>query len=615
MFRLTFLLVLLSFLPSLLTARQSVPAGTVVDKRGVPLPEVLIQLKGQPIGSTDTAGVFTLPSRIELPVTLELLHNLFIPRSITLAEYGKIYQLEPLSTELTEVVISSDYLSDTRLLFPTPAIDTSQIEQLSPVQLVPALTLVPGVNVQSGAINTNRISIRGMGARTPYGTNKLRAYYNGIPITNGVSETVLEVFDPENIEQIEVVKGPKAAQYGSSLGGALLLSSRLPESSSTGSSITVGSNGLLKTNVTANFSTDRLTTRFHYSRLSTDGFRENSSYKRSNYFLESTYRLNEKSEASLLLTKIDYKAYIASSIGATQLETAPETAAFTWGQAQGYEDAQQWLAGLSFTHRFSETFSNTTTVFYTYNNNYEPRPFNILKEYTRGAGVRSIFSGNFRFWRSGAYWSAGAEFIADDYRWRTFENLYQDFVNMGSVEGEELSNNREERNQVYGFASVMLPLGEQLTTQLALNVNKSRFYYNNLGEGTNNERTFSSIFAPSITLQYNAGPGTHLFVNTSRGFNLPSLEETLYPNGLVNPGIGPETGWSHEVGVEKLFLNDSLSMQLSLYRMSVQGLLVAARTAEDQFVGRNAGHTLHSGIELALRYTFGSKSFYSYSFR
>jgi iron complex outermembrane receptor protein len=33
--------------------------------------------------------------------------------------------------------------------------------------------------MQQGALNTNRISIRGIGSRAQYGTKKIKAYYEG----------------------------------------------------------------------------------------------------------------------------------------------------------------------------------------------------------------------------------------------------------------------------------------------------------------------------------------------------------------------------------------------------------------------------------------------------
>ncbi|MGS0526011.1 hypothetical protein ACU8V7_13385 [Zobellia nedashkovskayae] len=53
--------------------------------------------------------------------------------------------------------------------------------------MVSAINQIPGVFVLSGALNTNKITIRGIGARSQFGTDKLQLYYNDIPLTNGTS--------------------------------------------------------------------------------------------------------------------------------------------------------------------------------------------------------------------------------------------------------------------------------------------------------------------------------------------------------------------------------------------------------------------------------------------
>ncbi|MDO9615740.1 MAG: TonB-dependent receptor plug domain-containing protein, partial [Bacteroidota bacterium] len=106
---------------------------------------------------------------------------------------------------IQEVVVKA-FGSEKRLL-DTPG----SIGVLTNRQLVrePSFTLAPSVNklagvwMQSGSINTNRLTIRGIGTRSPYGTNKIRAYYGDIPLTNGVGETTLEDLDLDQMADIE----------------------------------------------------------------------------------------------------------------------------------------------------------------------------------------------------------------------------------------------------------------------------------------------------------------------------------------------------------------------------------------------------------------------------
>ena len=58
--------------------------------------------------------------------------------------------------------------------------------------LTPVLNKIPGVTMQQGALNTNRITIRGIGARSQYGTNKIKAYFDGIPLSSGEGETTID---------------------------------------------------------------------------------------------------------------------------------------------------------------------------------------------------------------------------------------------------------------------------------------------------------------------------------------------------------------------------------------------------------------------------------------
>jgi iron complex outermembrane receptor protein len=67
--------------------------------------------------------------------------------------------------------------------------------------LTPVLNRIPGVTMQQGALNTNRITIRGIGSRAQFGTTKIKAYFDGIPLTTGDGETTLDDLDLASIEK------------------------------------------------------------------------------------------------------------------------------------------------------------------------------------------------------------------------------------------------------------------------------------------------------------------------------------------------------------------------------------------------------------------------------
>jgi iron complex outermembrane receptor protein len=51
--------------------------------------------------------------------------------------------------------------------------------------------------MQQGALNTIKISIRGIGSRSQYGTQKKKRVFEGIPLTTAEGESTIEDIDLE----------------------------------------------------------------------------------------------------------------------------------------------------------------------------------------------------------------------------------------------------------------------------------------------------------------------------------------------------------------------------------------------------------------------------------
>lgn len=514
----------------------------------------------------------------------------------------------PDTFRVEEVVVLSEHIRKSRVIIPGQVITPAQLAPFSPATLTDALNQLPGVYIQSGAINTNRITIRGIGSRTLYGTNKIRAYFNGIPVTSGTGETSIDVYDPEDMESIELIKGPKATAFGTNLGGTILMNSPVPRPGerTLKSSFTLGSFGLFKNSTTGGYADERVSLHMQVHHLQTDGFRENSAYNRNGWLLSAAVNADRQSVISVFVRHSNYFARIASSIGRTAFEEDPSQAAANWKAARGYEDDSQTLAALSYSRSYTKGFKNTTSFFVSTGDHYEPRPFNILSENTDGYGVRTVFSKTLALGAGTSEFHFGGEWYADQYNWETNENLYRQNDGKGSLEGELISRNREFRDYFNVFVSWQVPLTENLHAQAGLNLNKTAYDYRdriNPGpDGKSADRSFDPVLAPNLSLRWRFRPGQFLYGNLSNGFNYPGLEETLTPEGVLNPEIDPERGWNYELGSRMAFFDDRLQLDLAAYLMRIRGLLVARRTGEDEYIGMNAGKTRHRGIELALNY-------------
>ncbi|MCJ7468350.1 MAG: TonB-dependent receptor [Maribacter sp.] len=529
-------------------------------------------------------------------------------------------------TRLDEVIlIDTLKIRNATGIVPSSGIGARVFENYSPIDITSSINQISGVYVLSGALNTNRITIRGVGARTPFGTDKLRLYFDDIPVTNGAGSSTIEAYDVENLQSIEVIKGPKGTAYGTNLGGAIVLNSKDPYSETTEviNNFTIGSYGLLKNNFNFSHAEDQLSVSLQYGHMNIDGYRENNRFQRDGILLKSFYKINTRNKIGLLVNYIDYYAQIASSISQSAFDENPKQAAFTWKAAKGYEANKYTLVGLSYLHKFRQGLENTTSIFYTYLDHYEPRPFNILDEFTNGYGVRTRFSGAIGPKEQNIKYSLGAELYKDTYDWGTFENLYENNNGNGSLQGDPLSENKELRRQLnlFGYANYLF--AKNFTAQVGLNINSTNYDFKDLyNTGIDNKsakRNFSTIFLPSLDLNYEIASGKNVYANISRGFSNPSLEETLTPQGVINPDIKQETGTNYEVGSLMEFLYGRLQIELALYRMDIKNLLVAQRVGEDQFIGKNAGRTEHQGLDLDANYrisvtqNFQISPFISYS--
>lgn len=518
-------------------------------------------------------------------------------------------------TYLNEVIIYNPIRANKTLgITQSTIIRENAFQNHSPIDIASSINQISGVYLLSGALNTNRITIRGVGARTPFGTDKLRLYYKDIPVTNGSGFSTIEAFDLENLTSMEVIKGPKGTTYGTNLGGAIILNPKEQFTNGTffANNFTVGSYGLIKDNLSVAHTTDSLEFNLRYNHLNTDGYRENSNFNRNGILLTTAIKLSSRSSIGLLANYIDYTAQIPSSLGITAFTENPRQAAFTWKQAQGFESNKYTLLGLSYSYKISSKLENTTSLFYSYLDHYEPRPFNILDEFTNSYGFRSIFTGNFGFQGREASYIFGGELYKDEYNWSTYENLYEENNGNGSLQGNELSRNKEYRGQFNAFVSLTLPLSDRFNMQLGVNLNKTSFDYRDLfNSGEDNKsakRNFDLIAMPSLDLIYSISPGRQVYANISRGFSNPGLEETLTPEGVINPEITQEKGMNYELGTKMYLARNKLWFNLAIFRMNIDDLLVSQRIGEDQFVGKNAGSTRHQGIELDMNYTFDLSS-------
>ncbi len=579
---------------------------------GVPLENVLVQnLESQTQVLSTLTGAFQIDYKT-LPVDLRFSAVGFEPLNIQVEDAGSLnIYLIPLFENLSEVIIRGTHIPGElrRLPAAVSVLTRRDLDKTDPTNFAQAFNNVPGVYVNQGALNTTKLNIRGIGARSQYSTNRIQAYFNGFPLTTAEGELTLDDIDPEAISRVEVIKGPASSLYGSGLGGVINLFAEEAGRGTTASVNTLfGSYNMTKKSVSASHGSENTNVFINYNDLKTDGFRENGEYERKSLLANVKLQTAGGNSLNFLTNFTRLKAFIPSSINEETFINSPESAASNWAAAKGYESYDRGMLGVSYEHSFSPALSNTTTVYLNFRDAYEPRPFDILKEERVSAGARSRFNLETSVLEKITRLSFGAEYYREWYESGTFENLYREFENEGSVLGSRLSNNEQDRNYSNIFAQIEMELSAKLKIETGLNINTTQYRLTDLFVEDEVDQTgdyrFKTIFSPRIGATYEVEQGKNFYASVSHGFSTPTVAETLTPEGQINTALLPEIGINYEAGFKGNWLDNKLYTEIAVYSVRIEDLLVAQRVAEDRYIGRNAGRTSHNGIEMFINYQY-----------
>ncbi len=573
------------------TFAQAQIAGKVIDLNGEPLFAVNILIVDTETGTTtDIDGLFTLKSKKPLQVEISYIgYNTL--RQVLLPGEENIIALEE-----NEYVISCPIFIEDKYYQPfaykkIENIDIEKIDILNPANIY---NPTPGLFMHSGALNTNRLTIRGIGSRSPFSTAKIKAYLNDIPLTSGIGESNLEDLNLSILDEIKVYKGPSKPHFGSGLGGVIHYKTTAVkrENNKLANTTSIGSFNTLHNNIAYNYSKDGIIFSLNHDFLKSDGYRDNNIYQRENFsgFAQANF---DKDVLTVFVSQTYLDAEIPSGLNVEDFISTPEAAAANWGAAEGFEDYDRTQVAITHQRIFDKGWTSSVTGFITSFQNFERRPFNVLTQNSKTIGARVLVEKQFQKLDGGIKF--GNELFFESEEWSTYETLD---VGQGNI----LSDNFENRNYQNIFAEAYYSIDNfQIDVGANLNFTSYDFQDRFTADGIDQSGiySFNPILSPFLSISQQRGE-QNIYASLSHGYSAPTLEETLTPDGLINPEIKPETGWNAELGLRKEF--NEFSVDLAIYNMWVENLLVAQRVTEDQFVGINAGKTLHPGLETSVTY-------------
>lgn len=521
---------------------------------------------------------------------------LFLLFAKTVLSQSEVKTANADSVELSEVqVTAARYPQSLRsLAAPVQIVSQNKMQRISTGDLSSALASVPGVQLQSGTFQTLKLTLRGIGSRSQYSTNRTCVYIDDIPLTGGEGTSVFDDVELSFLSHAEITKGSYSAWYGSGMGGSLRFISQKASDKlfSADAGVTGGSFGLLKFSGLAlsGFESGKLTVGL--SHLSGDGYRQNSSYSRSSALLTGEFSdVKALGKITYLLMLSDVNAFTPSSVDENTFLNNPQAAALNWLNVKGFKAYQRLLAGVKIDTKLSRAWTNTLLLNTNIYDQYELRPFNILDDRSVTFSVQE----SVRFQTENANVAFGIEALTERYNWQTQANNTL----------EILTDAQENRSHFNAFASTEWLPFEKIRISLAANLNFTKY---SLTENqvpdrpvTNGNYTGKAIFSPMAGVVYQLSDAVSLYGSAGHGFSNPTVEESLNSEGMMNTHLRPEQGWTFDAGAKCWFPEARIFLQGSAYLIALNDLLVTKRPAEDVFYGENAGSSVLKGLEITFR--------------
>lgn len=476
------------------------------------------------------------------------------------------------------------------------------------IQLEEALDRVPGVHFQNryNFAQNQRISIRGFGARAPFGVRGIRVVVDGFPETLPDGQSQLDMLDLDAVRHVEVLRGPSAVAHGNASGGVLSVTTRDGSEPGPGTAARAlrGSHGLRK--VAVRDSAVDGPWRFHASGSLTrrDGHRDQSAVRKG---LLSFKGVREFERGRALTTAIgavalpraeDPGGLTAEEVAADRDQAHPDAEALDAGQ-----EVRQQRLGLQWTDPALLPGEVRARFHYTHRDFEQQLPFyhggaeNFITIDRDFVGTGLAYHDRPELLGRSARLAVGLD--ADHQRdRRTRERVDLD----GDVEALT-QDERQEATAVGLFGQLEVGIAETLDLSLGARVDRLRFAIDDrLADpvDASGSRRFTEP-SGSLSLAHTWAPEQSVYATVGTAFETPTFVEFANPDGAgFHPDLEPQRALNHEIGAR----GDAgrLSYELALFSVRERDAIVVADDGDDRDFYENAARTERRGLELGLEH-------------
>lgn len=532
--------------------------------------------------------------------------------AIALAAPALLSAEGPESIALEAVTVTATRIDASAFEVPA-AIDTVQLsEPALGVSLAEPLQALPGVvaRERQNYAQDTQISIRGFGARAPFGIRGVRLLLDGVPATQPDGQGQVSHFHLASADRVEVLRGPFSALHGNSSGGVIQLFTaeaaarpRLALDAFASSAeeqryslVGSGHGGTLG-----------------YSYFHTAGQRQHSAAERHALNGKLTLGLGTGRSLTLLANHLDAPG-AQDPLGLTRAQFDSDPAQ-TASQAQQFDTrkstAQSQLAAI-----YTQAFENNRELrLLGYGGARDIEQFLAIpvaaqSSATASGGVVDLGSqyggidARFSAQYASLNWVAGISLDTLRQHRRGYENF------VGSRTGVRGGLRRDEINTVTAFDQYLQVdwlIHARLSLLAGIRHSALRFVshdrYVRDGNGDDSGRLRYEATTPVAGLLFRLSPQLHTYASYGTGFETPTFAELAYrPDGAagLNLALRPARSGNAEWGL-KLRPTPHSRIGLAVFRNDSRNELVTASNQGGRATFANAASTRRQGLELSLQ--------------